>query len=265
METAKPEKIIKISYQQSEDNYIIQLKKRIKDKNEELCIGFENDDNECWENVFSHQNLIDLDPIFKKFPDLTDIIDLIQENADTNLLKLDKISSETLHVFLKVKFIKFESDVKLCLMRIKKDDENPLTLELKYLRKELEILKQKKKIPLINYVGDLTNLQEVSGILTLKLNTTVIFHIFIEYKTTYGSNSEDSLSMRIVNGKNKEVQEKTIYKTWHGTYQGGSGYQDSKNVNFMFGEKVLKGENQIILKKKGAGSSIYTLYLLAEL
>ena len=265
MESAKAEKTLCFRFFQDNENFEIKLKRKPNVIPEELYVSLENDDSDFWDFSCNQQYLLDLDPIFKKIPDMSDIMDIIQENSEAGTLSVER-KGENANLFFKVKFIKAESNIKFSLKKRTKDDENPLATELRSLRKELEILKQRRRIPVISYVGQLSTGESVSGDLVLKATTNVIFQIFIDYKTNYGSNVEESLSLQIKNDKFKEEEkEKTIFKTWFGTYQSGSGYHDSKNVNFFFSEKVFQGKSKVVLKKNGSGSQIYTLYLLAEI
>jgi len=264
METAKSEKTLNFKFNQADETFEIKMRKKMNEKSEELYISLENDENEFWDFTCSQQYLLELDPILKKFPDLLDIMDIIMENGESETLLIER-KGETAYFIFKVKFIKAESIIKFNFQKRTRDGENPLAVELRNLRKEIELLKQNKKIPVINYIGVLNNNEIVSGELTLKTTMNVIFHLFIGMKTTYGNNAEESLALQIKNEKSKEEEkEKVIYKTWIGTYQSGSGYHDSKNVNIMFGEKLFQGKNTIKLKKNGIGSQIYTLYLIAE-
>ena len=260
----KCEKILNVKYQQDEECFDIQMKKIVTQKSEELHIVVENDENDMWEFSCSHQYLIELDSIFKKFPDIIDVMDLISENVEANNLRLDR-SGQNLQFLFKAKFIKAESNVKLNFRKRSKDDENPLVSEMRVLRKEIEQLKYKKKMPVISYMGSLGNNEQISGDLVIKTNQTVIFHIFVDYKVTHGTNNEETIIMQIKNDYQKdESQEKVIYKTWIGLYNAAA-YAESRNVSFMFGENVKKGNNKIILKKKGnATSTINSLYLVAE-
>jgi len=139
--------------------------------------------------------------------------------------------------------------------------------EMRILRKEIEQLKIKKKTPIISYIGQLQNNEIVSGELVIKMNQTVIFYLFVDYKVTHGTNNEESITMQVKNDYSKdkeEGKEKVIYKTWIGLYNAAA-YQESRNVNFMFGEKLSKGNNKITIKKKGNGTvTISSMYLVAE-
>ena len=264
MESVKAEKTITFRFDQDNENFEVKLKRKPNAKPEELYVSLENDDSDFWDFSCNQEYLLQLDPIFKKIPDMSDIMDIIQENSEAGTLSVER-KGENAILFFKVKFIKAESNVKFVLKKRSKDDENPLATELRSLRKELELLKQRRRIPIISYIGQLGTGESVSGDFVLKATTNVIFQIFIDYKTNYGSNVEESLSLQIKNEKFKEEEkEKTIFKTWFGTYQSGSGYHDSKNVNFFFSEKAFQGKNKVILKKNGSGSQIYTLYLMGE-
>ena len=260
----KCEKILNVKYQQDEECFDIQMKKIVTQKSEELHILVENDENDMWDFSCSHQYLIELDSIFKKFPDIIDVMELISENVEANNLRLET-SGYNLLFFFKAKFIKAESNVKLNFRKRSKDDENPLVSEMRVLRKEIEQLKYKKKVPVISYVGTLQNNDQVNGELVIRTNQTVIFHLFVDYKVAHGTNNEETLTMQIKNDYHKdEIQEKVIYKTWIGMYNAAT-YQESRNTRFMFGEKLNKGTNKIILKKKGNGTTtISSLYLVAE-
>jgi len=225
----KCEKVLNFKFQQNEEYYDIQMKKIVTEKSEELHILVENDENDAWDSSCSHIYLIELDSIFKKFPDITDVMDLIAENGDANDLRLER-SGQNLLFFFKAKFIKAESKVKLVFRKRSKDDENPVVSEMKMLRKEIEQLKYKKKTSVINYIGQLQNNEEVSGELVVKTNQTVIFHLFVDYKVTHGTNNEETITMQVKNDYSKdkdEGKEKVIYKTWIGMYNAAA-YQESR-------------------------------------
>ena len=260
----KCEKVLNFKFQQDEEYYDIKMKKMTIGKSEELHILVENDENDTWDFSCNYQYLLELDSIFKKFPDITDVMDLIAENGDASTLNLER-SGQNLLFFFKAKFIKAESNVKLLVRKRSKDYENPVLSEMRILRKEIEQLKIKKKIPVISYIGKLQNNEDVSGELLLRTNQTVIFHLFVDYKITHGTNNEETIIMQVKNDYNKdEGKEKVIYKTWIGMYNAGT-YHESKNTNFMFGEKLSKGNNKITIKKQGNGTVIISsLYLIAE-
>ena len=286
METAKIEKTMRLIFKENTQIFEIIATKQVIEKSEELVISIRNKENEVWNASFSQQNLLDLDPIFKKIPDLSDVIDLIQENYESGTIAI-KNTDENIDFFIKAKFIKTESNVKFRLFKTSKVEENPLLKEIRLLRNEIQRLKQGKKIPVINYIGELRDQEVVSGTLKVSRAMIVSFHIFIEYKTeggfneldenyaneeeNYGNiindkvNVEESLSIKITNDMSNKTNPKEILRTWHGTYQDGSGYNDSKSVSFIFAENVLQGNNQISLIKNGKGSQIYTLYLIAEI
>ena len=282
------EKTKRLFFKQDTQIFEITAKKQIFEKSEELLISIGNKENEVWNASFSQQNLFDLDPIFKKIPDLSDLIELIQENYESGTFSIQN-KDENIDVFIKVKFIKTESNVKFRLFKTSKVEENPLLKEIRLLRNEIQRLKQGKKLPVINYIGELRDQEVVTGTLKVSSRTMIVsFHIFIEYKTeggfneldennpieeneNYGNiindkvNVEESLSIKITNDMSNKTNTKEILRTWHGSYQDGSGYNDSKSVSFIFAENVLQGNNQISLIKNGKGSQIYTLYLIAEI
>lgn len=267
METDKSDKkLMNLKFQQEENTFFITLAKQVKDKLEELNILLEDDENETWEFSCSHNYLMELDSIFKKIPDMNDVLEIIAENVESGTLQIENCG-EYCYFSFRVKFIKIETTIKIALKK-KITEKNPIIDELKTLRKELELLKQKnhKKIPVINFVGQLNNGETISGELTLKVNATVLFKVHVEYKTIYGSNCEESLGLQINNEKfGDDAKEKIIYKTWFGIYNYGSGYHDCKTIKFDFSEKICKGKNKITLKKNGTGSNILTLYLFAKI
>ena len=258
------EKIFTNKYETDNDNFEFSFKRVTGGKEEKLYISIENEENEVWEFISDFTKLIDIDPIFKKFTEIQDVIDLMQENFSDGSLKVEKIGDKY-NVYFNLKFIKTQSCPKLTFLKKISSDENPTNALIKSLKKEIEILKSKTKLPVINYVDTLTGENTLTGEINLKASQNVTFHLFIEYRTIYGTNSEEFLYLDIKNDKILDnFKEKPIYKAWHGCYQGGSGYQDNRSVNFIFVEKVSKGINKIILRKKGS-SYIYTLHLTAEL
>ncbi len=251
-------------YEIDNETYEFSFKKLTPDKEEKLLISVENEDNEIWEFQATHTNLIDIDPIFKKISEMNDLIDLIQESFLNKTLKIEKIGDK-LNIGFNVKFIKNESNPRFTFNKKFHTEENQTITCINNLKKEIEILKKRTKVPVINYVDCLKGDNKLSGELNLKYSQSVTFHLFIDYKLIYTTNTEEFLYFQVINPKsNEEYKEKLIYKTWHGCYQGGSGYQDSKILNFMFIENLNKGNNNIILRKKGK-SEIYTLYLIAEI
>ena len=91
MEGNKNEKVWTFKYIQDEDSFEIRIKKVIAVKSEELHITMENEKNDIWEFSCSQQFLLELDPIFKKFLDLSDIIEIILENGESKSLRIDTI------------------------------------------------------------------------------------------------------------------------------------------------------------------------------
>jgi len=258
------EKKLNLKYDGDDEIFEICLKKIVKKDEEMLNISLENEDNEVWEYTGNTTNLIDIDPIFKKFTDILDIIDIFHENFSERVVKIEK-SGDKCYLTFKVKFVKNESCPRFALNKTFCNEENPTIACFKTLKKEIELLKMKKKIPVISFVGALAGNNSTTGDLILKTNQSVTFHLFIDYRLIYSTNAEEFLYFNIKNEQSKEeYKERLVYKTWHGCYQGGSGYQDSKAVSFMFIEKLNRGENKITLRKQG-GSQIYTLYLTAEL
>lgn len=171
------------------------------------------------------------------------------------------------------------------------DNQNKKLLsDLILLRKEVERLNDRKKIPVINYIGRLEHQESVSGELSLKSSRSGMFHFFVDFKENGIKSGDRSLILSIKNENTKEINEEVIYKENNSNQQpngfnfgnpspipqfnfgfGGFGFAGgggtelgSKNLNLLFSKSVFEGKNKISVKNF-LGCEIQTLYLIAEI
>jgi hypothetical protein len=260
----KNESPFSIKYELNDDIYEIDLK-IIPEEVEKLQIKIENLEEEQYEIVLDSVSLVDIDHIFKKFPEISDIMDIIILNLKEKTLKIE-VKKDKLMIIFNVKFIKSESNPKIYLNKKINDEESPILSMIKSLRKEVDQLKLRGKFPIISYVGDISgnNNTDLKGEFNIRYTQKIVLHFFIEYKLNYSTNTEEKLFLNYTNeNSNKQTEEKLILKFWNGCYQGGSGYHDSKTSNFMIIQSFDKGKNSLVLRKLG-NAVINTLYVIGE-
>ena len=119
------------------------------------------------------------------------------------------------------------------------DNQNKKLLsDLILIRKEVERLNDRKKIPVINYIGGLQHQESVSGELNLKGSRSAVFHFFVDFKENGAKHGDKSLILSIKNENTKEIKEDEIYKENNIIQQPAFG-------GFDFGDPNHK-ENNII-------------------
>ena len=123
------------------------------------------------------------------------------------------------------------------------DNQNKKLLsDLILIRKEVERLNDRKKIPVINYIGGLQHQESVSGELNLKGSRSAVFHFFVDFKENGAKYGDKSLILSIKNENTKEIKEDEIYKENNAIQQpafGGFNFGDPNPIpanGFNFGD-----------------------------